>query len=228
MYPKDVCFIKMKKILLIFLFFVTFSCMKSEITQHWYENKSDKRLPNGLQLYFSKGNSATGVGCAPGWGSKGCAFLYNHNGTIWADDENYYSDFSDIKFSNFKDGPYFISFFNIDNTASYCDGWKLGETINDGIKSYIRFKKDELDILWFDYEYYGFSEEIEYTISYKYEVIDGLLHFSRTKIKKNNTEDLVDTSEIDQTFIFSPSEKNYSKDLVDTGEIIVSDGCMFY
>ena len=27
--------------------------MKSEITQHWYENKSDRRLPNGLQLFFS-------------------------------------------------------------------------------------------------------------------------------------------------------------------------------
>ena len=64
--------------------------------------------------------------------------------------------------------------------------------------------------------------------NYKYEVIDSLLYFSRTKIKKNNSEDLVDTSEIDQTFIFSPSEKNYSKDFVDTGEIILSEGCMFY
>ena len=69
----------MKKFLLLILFFVTFSCMKSEITQHWYENKSDRRLPNGLQLYFSKGNQVTGVGCGPGWGSKGCAFLYKHN-----------------------------------------------------------------------------------------------------------------------------------------------------
>ena len=59
--------------------------------------------------------------------------------------------------------------------------------------------------IWFDYDYYGFSEEIEYTITYKYEVIDGLLHFSRTKI-----------------------DKNYSKDFIDTGEIIVSEGCMFY
>ena len=66
------------------------------------------------------------------------------------------------------------------------------------------------------------------TTSYKYEVIDSLLHFSSNKIKNNNSEDLVDTSEIDQTFIFSPSEKDYSKDFVDTGEIIVSEGCMFY
>ena len=55
-----------------------------------------------------------------------------------------------------------------------------------------------------------------------------LLLASVTLWKKNNPEDLVDTSEIDETFIFSPSEKNYSKDLVDTGEIIVSEGCMFY
>ena len=123
---------------------------------------------------------------------------------------------------------YFISFFNIDNTASYCDGWKLGETTYDGIKWNIRIKKDEWDLFWFDYDYYGFNEEVEYTISYKYEVIDSLLHFSSNKIKKNNSKDLVDTSEIDQTFIFSPSEKNYSKDFVDTGEIILSEGCMFY
>ena len=205
-----------------------FSCMKSEITQNWYEKKDGRRLPNGLQLYFSKGNQVTGVGCGPGWGSKGCAFLYKHNGTIWADEENYYSDFSDIKFSNFKDGPYFISFFNIDNTASYCDGWKLGETTYDGIKWNIRFKKDELDLLWFDYDYYGFSQEIEYTITYKYEVIDGLLNFSSTKFKKNYSKDFVDTDEINETFIFNPSEKNYSEDFVDTDEIIVLEGCRFY
>ena len=50
-------------------------------------------------------------------------------------------------------------------------------------------------------------------ITYKYEVIDGLLHFSSTE---------------DQTFIFNPSEKNYSEDIVGTGEIIVLEGCMFY
>ena len=158
-------------------------------------------------------------------GRKFCRFLDKYDGTIWEDVENYYSDFSDIKFSN---SNYFISFFNIDNTTSYCDGWKLGETTYDGIKWNIRIKKDEWDLFWFDYDYYGFNEEVEYTISYKYEVIDSLLHFSSNKIKNNNSEDLVDTSEIDQTFIFSPSEKDYSKDFVDTGEIIVSEGCMFY
>ena len=66
--------------------------------------------------------------------------------------------------------------------------------------------------MWFDYDYYGFSEEIEYTISYKYEVIDGLLHFSNSE---------------DQSFIFHPSDKNYSRELIDTDEIIEQEGCLF-
>ena len=150
--------------------------------------------------------------CGPGWGAKMCHFLHKYDGTIWADSDNYYSDFSDIKFSNFWN-PYFISFFHIDSIASYCEGWKLGETNQDGIKWDIEIKKDEEDVLWFDYDYYGSSEEIEYTIAYRYEVIDGLLHFSSTD---------------SQTFIFHPSEKNYSKDVLSTGEVIELAGCLFY
>ena len=60
--------------------------------------------------------------------------------------------------------------------------------------------------------YYGTSQEIEYTITYKYEVIDGLLHFSNTE---------------GQEFIFHPSDKNYSRELIDTGEIIEQEGCLF-
>ena len=137
-------------------------------------------------------------------------FLSKYDGTIWADSENYYSDFSDIKFSN---SEYFISFFNLGVNASYCEGWKKGETVYDGVKWNIEITKDEENVFWFDYDYYGFSEEIEYTITYKYEVIDGLLNFSSTD---------------DQTLIFNPSEKNYSKDFVDTGEIIELEGCAFY
>ena len=76
------------------------------------------------------------------------------------------------------------------------------ENIYDGIKWYITIKKDEEDILWFDLDYYGSSQEIEYTITYKYEVIDGLLHFSNNEGQK---------------FIFHPSNKNYSRELIDTG-----------
>ena len=137
-------------------------------------------------------------------------FLSKYDGTIWADSENYYSDFSDIKFSN---SEYFISFFNLGVNASYCEGWKKGETVYDGVKWDIEITKDEENVFWFDYDFYGFSEEIEYTITYKYEVIDGLLNFSSTD---------------DQTLIFNQSEKNYSKDFVDTGEIIQLEGCTFY
>ena len=115
-------------------------------------------------------------------------------------------------FKLLKYSPYFISFFNIDNNASYCKGWKKGENTYDGIKWNIKIKKDEWDEFWFDYEYYGTSQEIEYTLTYKYEVIDGLLHFS---------------SSDNQTFIFSPSDKNYSRRLIDTGEIIEQEGCLF-
>ena len=216
----------MKKALLLFLFFIMFSCMKSEIKQNWYPNLDAAIDNNGLQYYFLDDSRLSY--CGGSWGRKFCRFLEKHDGTIWADAENYYSDFSDIKFSNPQGDNYFISFFNLDNIVSYCEGWKLGETTYDGIKWNIRIKRDEFDLLWFDYDYYGFSEEIEYTITYKYEVIDGLLHFSRTKIDKNYSKDFVDTGEIDQTFIFSSSEKNYSKDFIDTGEIIVSEGCMFY
>ena len=65
-----------------------------------------------------------------------------------------------------------------------------------------KITKDE-DELWFDYDYYGTSYDIEYTITYKYEVIDSLLHFSNTRVKN----------------LFSPSDKLF-KDIVDTGEII--------
>ena len=97
--------------------------------------------------------------------------------------------------------------------VSYCRGWKPGENTYDGIKWNIEIKRDEEDIFWFDYEYYGTSQEIEYTILYKYEVIDSLLHFS---------------SSADENFIFSPSEKNYSKDSIDTSEIVEMEGCTFY
>ena len=95
---------------------------------------------------------------------------------------------------------------------SYCDGWKLGETTYNEIRWNIKIKKDEFDVLKFDYEYYGSSAEIEYTITYKYEVIDGLLHFSSTE---------------GQTFIFTPSQRNYTEEFLDTGEIIYLEGCIF-
>ena len=197
----------MKKLFVMSLCIIMFSCFKTDIVQYVTANTDPYTFASGQQLTgLSASNS---VFCNPtGFGRKACKFLSKYDGSIWADAENYYSDFSDIKFLN---EPYFISFFNIDNDISYCKGWKPGKNTYDGIKWNIKIKKDEWDELWFDYDYYGKSDEIEYSITYKYEVIDGLLHFSSTD---------------NQTFIFHPSDKNYSKGFIDTEEIIELEGCM--
>ena len=198
----------MRKLFVSFLCLVMFSCLKSDIVQYGSKNTDPATFASGQQLPVAT-RSYTNF-CNPnGWGRKGCEFLAKYDGTFWADTENYYSDFSDIKFIN---NVYFVSFFNIDNDISYCKGWKTGENTYDGIKWDIKITKDGWDILWFDYDYYGTSQEIEYSITYKYEVIDSLLHFSSTE---------------GQEFIFHPSDKNYSRDFIDTGEIIELDGCTF-
>jgi hypothetical protein len=191
------------------------SCIKSDIVQYGSKNTDPATFASGQQLPVAT-RSYTNF-CNPnGWGRKGCEFLAKYDGTFWADTENYFSSFSDIKFDIdirfFNAGQHFISFFNIGEDISYCKGWKKGENTYDGKKWNIKFKNDEWDILWFDYEYYGISQEIEYTITYKYEVIDSLLHFS---------------SSDGQTFIFSPSDKEYLKGSIDTGEIIQLEGCTF-
>ena len=185
-----------------------FSCLKTDIKQYETWNQDPATKVSGLQINAvqSRYNAHSGK-----------KFLSKYDETMWADTENYFSSFSDIKFDIdirfFNAAEYFISFFNIGEDISYCKGWKKGENTNDGKKWNIKIKKDEWDILWFDYEYYGTSQEIEYTITYKYEVIDSLLHFS---------------SSDNQTFIFSPSDKNYSRGLIDTGEIIEQEGCLFF
>ena len=180
---------------------IMFSCFKTEIVQYETWNRNPLTKESGLQV-----NSIQ----AQNFKFDGGKFLYKYDETMWADTENYFSSFSDIKFEG--NGPVFISFFNIDNEVSYCKGWKKGENTYEEKKWNIKMKNDEWDILWFDYEYYGTSQEIEYKITYKYEVIDGLLHFSNSD---------------NQTFIFHPSDKNYSKGLIDTGEIIEQEGCLF-
>ena len=186
---------------------IIFSCFKTEIVQYGTWNQDPATKVSGLQINSIPRQYNV---------FSGKKFLSKYDETMWADTENYFSNFSDIKFDIdirfFNAGEHFISFFNIDKEVSYCKGWKKGENTYDGIKWNITIKNDEWDILWFDYEYYGTSQEIEYTITYKYEVIDGLLHFS---------------SSDNQTFIFSPSDKNYSKGLIDTDEIIEQEGCLF-
>ena len=191
----------MLRFFILFLCLLMLSCYKTDVVQYQTWNLDPMTKVSGLQVNrLQRQYNAF-------YGNR---FLSKYDESIWVDTENYYSDFSDIKFE--RSGPVFISFFNIDNQVSYCKGWKRDENIYDGIKWYITIKKDEEDILWFDFDYYGSSQEIEYTITYKYEVIDGLLHFSNSE---------------DQSFIFHPSDKNYSKGLIDTDEIIEQEGCLF-
>ena len=191
----------MKKSLVALLCILMSSCYKADVVQYQSWNSDPFTKASGYQVNRlpRQYNSFSGA-----------RFLSKYDDTMWADTDNYYSDFSDIKFE--RSGPVFISFFNIDNDVSYCKGWKKEENIYDGIKWFITIKKDEEDVLWFDLDYYGSNQEIEYTITYKYEVIDGLLHFSNTE---------------DQEFIFHPSDKKYSRELIDTGEIIEQEGCLF-
>ena len=199
----------MLRLFILFLCLSMFSCYKADIVQYGSANTDPATFASGQQLPTRQSNYTTF--CNPATlGRKGCKFLSKYDGTMWADTENYYSDFSDIQFLNWI---YFVSFFDINNDVSYCRGWRTGENILDEKKWDIKITKDEWDELWFDYDYYGASDDIEYTITYKYEVIDSLLHFSNTE---------------GQEFIFHPSDKNYSKDIVDTGEIIELVGCMFY
>jgi hypothetical protein len=187
------------------LSFFVFSCFKTEIVQFETANTDPATFANGQQLPTAPRSYLNYCG-AP----KSCKFLLKYDDTFWEDTENYYGEFSDIRFSNYST---FISFFKIDRDISYCKGFKKGENTTDGIKWNIKITKDEWDELWFDYDYYGTNDDVEYTITYKYEVIDSLLHFSNTE---------------GQEFIFHPSKKNYSKDFLETSNIIEQEGCNFY
>ena len=150
--------------------------------------------------------------CGPGWGAKMCHFLYKHDGTTWADPEHAYSEFPDVRFSNFWD-PFFISFLQVDSTASYCEGWQLGETIYNGARWDIVIKVDQEDTFWFDYHDYGTGEQIERTVTHKYEVIDGLLHYSSTD---------------GRAFVYHPSAREYAEDSLNTEALVEREGCLFY
>ena len=198
----------MLRLFILSLCLSMFSCYKADIVQYQTWNQDPATKVSGLKINAVQRQNN---------GGSGKKFLSKYDETMWADTENYFSSFSDIKFDIeirfFNAAEHFISYFNIDNDISYCKGWKKGENTYDGKKWNIKIKKDEWDILWFDYEYYGTSQEIEYTITYKYEVIDSLLHFSNSEGQK---------------FIFHPSNKIYSRQSIDTGEIIEQEGCLFF
>ena len=147
----------MLRLFILFLNLIMLSCYKTNVVQYETWNQDPATKVSGLQINAVQRQYN---------GGSGKKFLSKYDETMWADTENYFSSFSDIK-------------FDIDIRFSIYKGWKKGENTYDGKKWNIKIKKDEWDILWFDYEYYGTSQEIEYTITYKYEVIDSLLHFSK-------------------------------------------------
>lgn len=63
----------------------------------------------------------------------------------------------------------------------------------------------------FVYEYFGTGDKVEYSITYTYKVIDGMLHISHSNNEK---------------FVFAPSEINYKESFSNTAEIIQMEGCM--
>ena len=175
----------MKKLPFLFSIFVLYSCLHGEDVEypklypqeeeHIATDASGKEYP-GLDPWK--------IYCGPGWGRKFCRFLGQYDGTKWTDGG------SSITFSNFSGDQTFISFSNLDDIAPYGNkGWKLGETIYGDLKWNIEIKKDQVDVLKFSYDYYGSSEEIEYSTSYEFEVVNGGL------ILSNNG----------QTFTFNPS-----------------------
>ena len=132
----------MKKLFVMSLCIIIFSCFKTDIKQYetWNQDPATKASGSQINLIPRSYNAHSGK-----------KFLSKYDETMWADTENYYSDFSDIKFE--FHGPVFISFFNIDNEVSYCKGWKRDENIYDGIKWNITFKSAEEDVLWFDFDF---------------------------------------------------------------------------
>ena len=91
-------------------------CYRTDIVQYGSANTDPATFASGQQLP-TKPKDLTYFCNPAGLGRKGCKFLSKYDGTIWADTENYYSDFSDIQFLNIA---YFISFFDINNDVSYC------------------------------------------------------------------------------------------------------------
>ena len=191
----------MKKLITTSLCIIIISCIKTDIIQHDSWNQDPFTKASGYQVNRLSRSYNT---------FSGNIFLSKYDETMWADTENYYGNFSDIKFESH--GPVFITVFSFGKEISYCKVWPKAKNTSDEIKWNIQIKKDEEDELWFEYNYYGTSQEIEYTITYKYEIIDGLLHFSNTEGQK---------------FIFHPSDKNYTRELIDTDEIIEQEGCRF-
>ena len=101
-----------------------FSCYKTDVVQYQTWNQDPATKVSGLQINAVQRQNN---------GGSGKKFLSKYDETMWADTENYFSSFSDIKFDIdirfFNAAEHFISFFNIGKDISYCKGWKKVKTL---------------------------------------------------------------------------------------------------
>jgi len=92
----------MKKSITALLCILLSSCFKTDIRQYETWNLDPFTKVSGYQVNrLPRQYNVFNAGI----------FLNKYDETMWADTDNYYSDFSDIKFE--FHGPVFISFFNI-------------------------------------------------------------------------------------------------------------------
>ena len=103
----------MKKLLLLFVLLVLSSCFNSGVQPYGSELSENQNIVTSASgVQYPNLDPPAYQYCGPGWGRKMCRFLSKYDETTWADPDNYYGTFSDIRFSNFSDNEYFISFFN--------------------------------------------------------------------------------------------------------------------
>ena len=100
------------RLLSCLFFLILFSCSKSYDTIEHPEFGEQDIVTDASGVKYPGLEPPAYQYCGPGWGAKMCRFLNKYDGTVWTDSENYYSDFSDIKFQKFTADRHFISFFN--------------------------------------------------------------------------------------------------------------------
>ena len=130
-----------------------FSCYKTDVVQYQHWNLDPVTKVSGMQVNHVPRQYTV---------FYGNRFLSKHDETIWADTENYYSDFSDIKFGAFhSDHMFEAEFFEgswknfkilpFDNItiSPACTTLHYGQTIFEGLKAY-KNKEDEILIFRMD------------------------------------------------------------------------------
>ena len=81
----------MLRLFILFLCLSMFSCYKADVVQYQTWNQDPLTKESGYQVNRLQRQYNV---------FDGGRFLYKYDDTMWTDTENYYSDFSDIKFKN--------------------------------------------------------------------------------------------------------------------------------